>query len=261
MGANRDKVQDKREQKRLRGEQQLAQDRQEKSRGVIPITGIGERQKHALQNFPKCQLSILTGPAGTGKTELACNYASVLWDKGIVDNIIIARANKTLGKDGGAVKGGDTEKLLNFVMSMLEKFRKHLGANVLKNNLRMDEVSFLFEAKRGIQVVPIEKIQGRSFDNRTVLLIDEAQNCDIAQTISYATRAEEGCKVIVMGDPAQSAIPSNNGLDFLLKLLNNHPSDQAVVTEFLPEDCQRKGIAAHITQVIADKGHSWRDIK
>lgn len=243
--------------RQLRGEQQLAEDTMHQRREIPPLYPQNDRQTEAMHCFVNNQVIFLTGSAGTGKTELAVYEASKQWINGQVDNIIIARPNKTLGKDGGAVKGGDTEKLLEFVRPMLEKFRKYLGVHILKNNLRMDSLEGLFAEKRGIQVVPVEKIQGRSFDDRTIVLIDEAQNCEVSQMISCCTRTEEGCTQIIMGDPTQSAIGARNGLSFMLHLLERKPTDLAGVVKFLPEDNLRSGFSAHITQVVGEEYESW----
>ncbi|MBO7336637.1 MAG: PhoH family protein, partial [Lachnospiraceae bacterium] len=59
--------------------------------------------------------------------------------------------------------------------------------------------------------------RGRSLVNSFVI-IDEAQNCSINQILEIVTRAGEGTKIVLLGDPDQIDNPKldrrNNGLVF-----------------------------------------------
>ena len=229
----------------------------EREARIIPLTAKNAPQKAALAAFEEKQLIILSGSAGTGKTELMAWYASKLWLEGKKNNIIICRPHQSLGNDYGAVTGNDTQKLLPFCMSMLMKFKKYLGVGILQNNFRYEVQEGLFQEASGIQIVPIEKIQGLSFDSNTIILADELQNAYPAQIKALVTRAEEGCQLLCAGDVTQSALrEADNGLRKLLEALEQHPHADAAVIKFGPEHNCRSGISGHLAEIFESQG-AW----
>jgi len=225
---------------------------------IEPLQAKNDRQKQALCAFPNRQLIVLSGSAGTGKTELACWWACYKWLRGDISNIVITRPYKHLGADYGAVKGDDSQKLLPFCMSILMKLKKYLGVGVLKNNFKMDTLDTLFIEADGIQIVPIEKIQGMSFSEDTIIIADELQNATISQVKSLTTRAEEGCQIICTGDPYQTALQEQNGLDFLEDVLDTYPTDYAEVISFTKNDVVRGGLAGYLVSAFEEMGN-WED--
>ena len=151
----------------------------------------------------------------------------------------------------------DTEKLMPFCMSMLMKFKKYLGVGVLRNNFRMDIGEQLFEEVSGIVIVPVEKIQGLSFDNKTIILCDEGQNTTPAQMKSLTTRMEEGCQLIVAGDKTQTALRTQNGLHLLEEILLDDPHESAEIIRFTADDNCRSGISGHLTNIFEERGGVW----
>lgn len=252
---NRRKKIDKHEQKVKRGYDQLREHNGRREKQITPLTAKNERQKQALREFNRRQLVVMSGSAGTGKTELVCWYACKEWLAGRIDNIVITRPYQHLGADYGATKGNDSEKLLPFCMSILAKLKKYLGAGVLKNNFKMDGFESLFAEADGIQIIPIEKIQGMSYNDRTIIIADELQNATVAQIKALTTRAEEGCQILCAGDPKQTAIGNGNGLVFLEKTLNRYPTDYATVIHFRKEDVVRGGLSSHLVQAFEEMGN------
>lgn len=226
----------------------------ERSLRIVPLSAKNERQKQTLQHFKLKALVIATGYSGTGKTELACWWASKLWLEGKINNIVITRPYKHLGGDYGATKGNDAEKLLPFCMSMLQKLKKYLGANILANNFKLDGFENLFAEADGIQIVPIEKIQGMSFGSGTVIIADEIQNASVDQVKALVTRMEEGCQILVCGDPKQTALGAKNGLNFLLKLIEKYPHEDIGVVSYLKEDVCRNDVVGHFVRAFDEMG-------
>lgn len=229
----------------------------EREARVVALSAKSAPQKSALAAFVEKQMIVLSGSAGTGKTELMAWWASKLWLEGKIDNIVICRPHQSLGNDYGAVTGNDTQKLLPFCMSMLTKFKKYLGIGILQNNFRYEVQEGLFQEASGIQIVPIEKIQGLSFGPRTIILADELQNAYPAQIKALVTRMEEGCQLICAGDITQSALkPAENGLKKLEEALAAHPHEDAVVIKFSPEHNCRSGISGHLASIFESQG-AW----
>lgn len=258
---NRQKVQDNhRGKKALAGEghrvvkEKFQQQRREQ---IKPLQAKNVNQKKTLNAFNSKQLVVQSGYAGTGKTELMCWYAAKLWLEGEIDNIVITRPLQQLGRDGGATKGNDAEKLLPYCMSMLMKLKKYLGVGILSNNFKLDGFDTLFAAADGIQIVSLEKIQGLSFNERTIILADEIQNASVLQVKALTTRCEEGCQLLISGDPRQTALKHDNGLDFLEDVLYNYPTQYAEVIEYGMEDVVRGGLTGHLVKAYDDIGSTW----
>lgn len=255
---NRQKVQDRRNERKENSSKQEVQAQkfqEERKAKVLPLTAKNDNQKLALNLLKEKQLLGLFGSSGVGKTELAVWWACKKWLEGDIDNIVITRPYQHLGADYGATKGNDAEKLLPFCMSMLMKMKRYLGVGILRNNFKLDGFEELFSTADGIQIVPVEKIQGMSFDARTIIIADELQNTSIAQVKAVTTRAEEGCQIILCGDDKQTAIRGKNGLTYLSEKLEEHPHELAGIVRFTPEDSCRHGITAHLTRIFEEDGN------
>lgn len=262
MGSKRTQYavqQDRQVKKEQRGGRPLKKEsfQAEREARVVALSAKSTPQKNALAAFTEKQLIVLSGSAGTGKTELMAWWASKQWLEGKIDNIVICRPHQSLGNDYGAVTGNDTQKLLPFCMSMLMKFKKYLGIEILQNNFRYEVQESLFQEASGIQIVPIEKIQGLSFGPKTIILADELQNAYPAQIKALVTRSEEGCQLICAGDITQSALKAtDNGLRRLEEALATHPHEDAIVVKFSPADNCRSGISGHLAQIFESQG-AW----
>lgn len=245
---------EKQEEKVDRGNRQI-RDKFLEERKIPQLQAKNENQRQALQMLPYKQMMVLSGASGVGKTEIACWFAAKEWREGRVENIILTRPNKSMDGDNAAIPGSDFAKCLPYTMAMLMKFKKYLGTNVLKNNLRQDMGDALFNDVSGIQVFSMEKLNGLSFDSKTIIIADELQSATVGQVKSLVTRLEQGARIFALGDPLQSAIGENNGLNFLLDVVENNPHDQIGVVKFNAHDCCREGISAHFTKIFEGQGN------
>ena len=126
---------------------------------------------------------------------------------------------------------------------------------VLSSNFKLDGFDSLFQQADGIQIVPVEKIQGLSFSEKTIIIADECQNMTIAQVKALSTRMEEGCQILICGDPLQTALGNTNGLDYLCDKITQYPHELISITEYEPSDCCRVGVAAHLTRIFEEDGN------
>lgn len=236
--------------------QRVVKEKFEEQRKVKPLSAKNDNQRKAFKAFTEKQMVILSGSAGVGKTEMMCWWASKLWLEGKVDNIIITRPHQHLGNDYGAINGNDTLKLLPFCMSMLMKFKKYLGVGILRNNFRTEVGEQLFEEVSGIAIVPVEKIQGMSYDSKTIILADEIQSATPAQVKALVTRLEEGAQIIIAGDKNQSALRGKNGLAMLEEILEKYPHPDSEIIRFTPKDNCRSGISGHLATIFEQQG-AW----
>ena len=256
---NRQQVQDRKKEKRdnkPKREIQAQKFQEERKAKIIPLTAQNDNQKIALRSFKDKQLIVLSGSAGSGKSELAVWWACKQWLEGNIDNIVITRPDKGHG-DTYPVPGGDAMKMLQFLFPVLMKMKKYLGLGILRNNLKLEDDEVLFAPVSGIQIVSMPKLGGMSFDGRTVIIAEEVQSGTVAQIKALTTRAEEGCQIIITGDTTQTPLhKERNGLEYLEHKLVQHPHPLAQVVKFTPDDCCRKGISAHLTRIFEQDG-TW----
>lgn len=230
----------------------------EESRKIPRIVAKSDRQRQALSLIEDKQMMILCGSSGSGKTEIACWYAAKEWLAGRASNIIITRPMKSMNGDDAAIPGNDFQKTLPYTMAILLKFKKYLGSGILRNNLRQEMEDILFNEVSGLNVFSMEKLNGLSFDSKTIIICDEAQSSTVGQMKSLVTRCELGAKLLICGDLYQSAIKGKNGLQYLMETVEAHPNNDIGVVKFLPEDCCRVGISAYFTKLFEEEG-IWSD--
>lgn len=178
------------------------------------------------------QLVIATGHAGVGKTYIGAYHAAEMFLKGYIEKIIVARPYISLGKDIGHLPGTEYEKLYPFVRTMLDTIKKVVG-----------DGKFQYMVEHGqVEVQPIEKIQGRSFDERCVIVCDEGQNIYPDQMRSLVTRIGEGCQMVLCGDPRQTCIKGRNGLDYIEGVITSNSIKGTAIIKFDEDDIVRSGM-------------------
>lgn len=189
----------------------------------------------------------------SGKTFCATYRACQLLNSGLIDRIIITRPYAHLGKDAGAVPGGDFEKYAPMVRPMLDVCKKTLGEG---------KYNYCIE-KEIIEIAPLEKIQGRSFDEPCAIIADEMQNATRAQSVSLMTRlGEEVAFLAICGDPRQSIKKEHlNTLDWTEKFLLKYKIGNVGVIRFTENDCVRSGMVREILVALENEGGYYTDLE
>ena len=165
------------------------------------------------------RLVSLVGKAGTGKTLLA--LAAGL-QKTIDDlsykRILVSRPIMPLGRDIGYLPGSKEEKLTHWMNPIFDNLN-YIFDNFVTEGLPSDHLDMLFENEK-ICLEALTYIRGRSIAHQW-LVIDEAQNLTPHEIKTIISRAGEGAKVILTGDPYQIdnpyLDPSSNGLTYLVE--------------------------------------------
>ena len=213
-----------------------------------PLTAKSDNQSFylkALRN-PHNPVIIASGAAGTGKTYLACTHAADLYLQNKIDKIILCRANIPTGRSLGYFKGDKDDKLANWLMPMIDVIKTRLGTGAYESAL----------AKGNIEFQPLETIRGRSFGSDSVgafFLIDEAQQMTIDEVKAVCTRVGENCKLVMMGDLAQSDIKETSGLGKLIHLTKKHMLPVTVV-DFKIDDIQRSDVCRMFVETFFKEG-------
>ncbi len=189
---------------------------------VEDVWGIKPRNRQQIYAFEllldsSVNLVTLVGKAGTGKTLLA--IASGLMqvaDQDTYKRLLISRPVIPMGRDIGFLPGDIESKMgpwmkplydnLDFIISRNEEYAVPSYRELENQNI--------------LQVEPLTYIRGRSIPQQFII-IDEAQNLTPLEVKTIITRAGEGTKIVLTGDPYQIDNPyvdaSTNGLSYLVE--------------------------------------------
>ncbi len=172
----------------------------------------GENQAEYIRLITECDVTLCSGPAGSGKTAcsvgLACDW--ILNKK--INNIVVARPAIESGRGLGHLPGSLNDKVHPYMIPVLEEMKKYLGLDTY-NSMR---------ATKTIEVCPLEFMRGRTFDDSFTIL-DEAQNATFEQIKMFLTRIGIGSKAIINGDLDQTDLKGDSfgGLNSCMGSLDN----------------------------------------
>jgi phosphate starvation-inducible PhoH-like protein len=154
---------------------------------------LNQAQKLAWEAFDQHDILFLIGPAGCGKTMLACAFAisEVIAKKR--RKIVLSRPNVESGPGLGYLPGSFEEKINPYMMPMYDCIDRCIGK---ENELRE-------MINKSIEIAPVSFLRGRTFHD-SICIFDEAQNATASQLKLFMTRFGQNSKIIVTGDPAQS---------------------------------------------------------
>lgn len=164
-------------------------------------------------------LVILKGPAGCAKTFLALAAGLDGVFDGKYNKVIISRNNVLADNDIGYLKGSLEDKmnplLAPFYDNLETIIRGKNGAKETVEQINM-EIEDLKESGT-LEIASLAYMRGRSLTN-SFIIIDEVQNATPNQILTIVTRAAQGSKIVLCGDPDQIDAPyldkENNGLVF-----------------------------------------------
>lgn len=168
------------------------------------------------------KLVTLVGPAGTGKTllALACGMRKV-FDEGTYSKILVSRPIMPLGRDIGYLPGTKEEKLFPWMQPIYDNLEFLCASTGGESN---ETLKWVMDSRK-IEMEAVTYIRGRSLP-KMYIIIDEAQNLTPHEVKTIISRAGEGTKVVLAGDPTQIDNPyldkDSNGLTFTVGKFVNH---------------------------------------
>ena len=185
----------------------------------------------------KKPIIVSTGPAGCGKTMLACHVAleNIMTNK--CSKIILTRPNVAVDENLGYLPGDLDQKMDPWMRPMLEFFENTLSRS------RIEKV---------IEVAPLGFIRGRTFTD-TFIIADEMQNSTRNQMKMVLTRLGENSRMVVTGDTEQSDLcPVTNGLFDLLVRIGNR--DLVYINHVIMDhrDIQRHPAVNEVLDIYCD---------
>ncbi|MBS2027787.1 MAG: PhoH family protein [Deltaproteobacteria bacterium] len=184
--------------------------------GVWGIRPRNMEQSFALDLLLNDDIKMVTmvGKAGTGKTLLAIAAGlHKTMEEGIFHKLLVSRPIFPLGRDIGYLPGDVEQKLNPWMQPIFDnvEFLMNLSRAEKRAGRSYTELMDL-----GIlEIEPLTYIRGRSIPNQFII-VDEAQNLTPHEVKTIITRAGDGTKIVLTGDPYQIDNPyvdsTNNGL-------------------------------------------------
>lgn len=219
--------------------------------GIVP-RNVGQyfMQEALMMEADKAPLVIIKGMAGTAKTF----YSLAVGMEKVYNNpskeyrrVLVCRPNAQFDDDIGFLPGDENEKIAPLMRPVIDNLEQILDSDEKKRyedeEELSDKITEVFE--RGIiRTEALNFIRGRSI-TQTYLIIDEAQNMTPNQIKGIITRAGEGTKIILLGDPCQIDKPfldeRTNGLSYAAKYMMGSPLCWQITLS--AEECERSALA------------------
>ena len=207
-------------------------------------------QEALMQPASKAPLVIVKGAAGTAKTfyALAVGLEKVLNDpSGEYRRILVSRPNAQFDADIGFLPGDEQEKISPLMRPVIDNLEQLVDSSEESRYEDERELKGKIDEIFGrglIQAEALNFIRGRSIV-KTYLIIDEAQNMTPNQVKGIITRAGEGTKIILLGDPGQIDRPfldeRTNGLSYASEHMKGSPLCWQIT--MTSKECERSALA------------------
>lgn len=167
-------------------------------------------------------MTVLTGPAGSGKTLLALAYGlHAILEQRKYSKLIVARSTPPIAEEIGFLPGTEEEKMAPWLAAFEDNLEILHGADECSNG----SIEYVKE-RANIQFKSLNFMRGRSF-NGAYIVIDEAQGLTQFQLKSIISRVGADSKLVVLGNLAQIdnkyISPLTSGLTYLVEKLKQYP--------------------------------------
>lgn len=212
----------------------------------IDIKHKNETQKSLTNSIKKNDVTICSGPAGTGKTYLTvCEALTLLkTHPELYDDIRFVKSVTQLKQeDVGILPGDKDEKLKYIMMSFFDVLYQVIG---LEKTNKMLELGL-------IKLEVFGAFRGRSIRN-SIIIVDEFQNITHDNAKTFLTRFSDNTKVIVLGDTGQIDLKNKNesSLEKLVSKVKSKPIDGVEVVEFKETDVVRHRLTSYFIDVFSE---------
>lgn len=207
-------------------------------RGITPRNPVQRHYKQLLDN-PKVPIIVSTGPAGTGKTLLACHTGAQHLASGKVARLILTRPAVSVDEQHGFLPGTLEQKMDPWVRPMWDALGTYFSMKTI-NNMMSDRI---------IEICPLAYMRGRTFDAAWIIA-DEMQNATPNQMRMVLTRIGNNSKLIVAGDPDQYDKGFDlNGIGDLTDRLSKSNLNSIQIVQFGPEHVERHPVIKDVLAI------------
>jgi len=211
--------------------------------GVWSVFPRNREQSFALDALLDDDVKIVTlvGKAGTGKTLLAIAAGlQKTAEENVYNRLLVSRPVFPMGRDLGFLPGDIEEKLTPWMQPIFDNVELLLTGH--EGEKRHSKGYKELMAMGILDIEPLTYIRGRSIPNQ-YMIVDEAQNLTPHEIKTIVTRAGEGTKIVLTGDPDQIDNPyvdaESNGLTYVVERFK----DQAIAAHVTMTKGERSALA------------------
>jgi phosphate starvation-inducible PhoH-like protein len=204
------------------------------SMSMLRLTTMQQKYVSILHN-PAHSLVVCTGPAGSGKTMIACKTALEHLKDHRVNQIVITKPLVSVeGEDIGFLPGNIRSKMSPWIESYLEIFKDYFTMKQLEDMMKKDI----------IKLAPLAYCRGNTYTNSFVIC-DESQNTTPNQLKMLLTRLGENSKMVIIGDMDQQDSHGLSGLsDFTSRYSGGN--DEIAMVKLTDSDVCRSALVKYI---------------
>lgn len=202
----------------------------------IQLQAKTPNQKLFIRSIYENDITICTGPSGTGKSMISCAIALRMLLKGDVKQIVVTRPLICTGKDIGSLPGLLNERIMPYLLVCEEYFKDFIGGESVQKLVDKKEIRFL----------PLELMRGSTFHN-AFMILDEAQNCTLDQIKMFISRMGQNTKLILNGDERQTDL-RDSGIEYVKGRLQN--ISRVGVCELHYSDIQRNDLIGKVLMAL-----------
>ena len=159
----------------------------------------------------------------------------------VSDLIYVRSAVECADRSIGLLPGTLNEKIGVYLQPLVDKLEELLPKN---------EIDLLKKEER-VSGMPISFLRGLNW-NAKVVILDETQNCNYREILTFITRIGEYSKVFLIGDPEQSDLKngSRGGFEKMINIFDDEESRKQgiFVFKFDVDDIVRSPLVKYIVQ-------------
>ena len=212
----------------------------------IDIKHKNETQKKLTQSIKTGDVTICTGPAGTGKSLISIATALKLLQEtdNKYDKLILLKSITQLnGETLPALPGDASEKMMYQNMSFFDSLVKLIGEKITGELVNSNKIKFDV----------IGSYRGRSI-SESLIIVDECQNISHDNLKTILTRISDDTKIILLGDPEQIDIRNKkeSSLATLVKKVKSNPMEGVNVVEFTEKDIIRHRLTSYFINLFKE---------
>jgi phosphate starvation-inducible PhoH-like protein len=214
-----------------------------KSRNVDILPRNRSQENYILKLLdPGKDIVFGIGPAGTGKTMLACQVGVKLFLEGSIDRIVVTRPAVSADEELGFLPGTLEQKMAPWTRPIFDVFREYFYANEIEGMI----------AEGVIEISPLAYMRGRTFKD-AFIIADEMQNATPNQMKMLLTRIGNNSKMVVTGDLNQADRLKDNGLIDFISHLRDFEASRIETVQFGQRDIERHPVVKEVLQVYGDE--------
>lgn len=207
-----------------------------KAKPFVPKT---DRQAEYVEAVFENVITFAIGPAGTGKTYCAAQLAAqhLLADKEA--KVVMTRPLVEANEERiGFLPGELEDKIGPYMRPLADNMVRFLGRGAFDTMVKNERIEFR----------PMALMRGASME-KTLIVADEMQNATPGQFKMLMTRIGEGSHLIVDGDPDQSDIGGDSGLEDAVRRMGSDP--EVAVVRFDLGDIVRHDITSRVLRAYS----------